>query len=135
MIRTQADLGQAQKYGLVTEYSNYDNVSTYNKDGYSDYSHLIEAYDEAYDIADNKAGEILKNNLQDQTAKSGLALAGWNPKFNDMEAQAVDWWSWGKFRVCQIYLLPKDLTCANQTLRLLIPLRRARLSLALQAPT
>ncbi|CAG7935716.1 unnamed protein product [Penicillium nalgiovense] len=84
----------AQKYGLKTEFSNYDNVSTYNKDGYSDYSHLIGAYDEAYAIANAKAGEILTQNLQDQNAKSGLALAGWTPQAHDMEAQAVDWWSW-----------------------------------------
>jgi polyamine oxidase len=86
----------AQKYGLNTEFSNYENISTYNKDGYSDYSHLISAYDEAYDIANQRAGEILTQNLQDQNAKSGLAIAGWKPKPHDMEAQAVDWWSWGK---------------------------------------
>ncbi|CAG7924131.1 unnamed protein product [Penicillium olsonii] len=84
----------AQKYGLKTHYSNYDNVSTYNKDGYSDYSHLLDLYEDAYDIASQNAGEILTQNLQDQNAKSGLALAGWNPKSTDMEAQAVDWWSW-----------------------------------------
>ncbi|KAJ6079610.1 hypothetical protein N7467_009363 [Penicillium canescens] len=84
----------AQEYGLKTHYSNYDNVSTYNQHGYSDYSDLLDAYDEAYSIASQRAGEILTQNLQDQTAKSGLALAGWNPKPHDMEAQAVDWWSW-----------------------------------------
>ena len=71
-------------------------MSTYNKDGYSDYSHLLDLYEDAYDIASQNAGEILTQNLQDQNAKSGLALAGWNPKSTDMEAQAVDWWSWGK---------------------------------------
>lgn len=81
------------------EYSNYDNVSTYNQDGYVNYSDLFDAFDEAYDIADGKAGEILMQNLQDQTAKSGFALAGWNPKFDNMEAQAVDWWSWGELYI------------------------------------
>ena len=100
----QTDLGQAQKYGLKTEFSNYDNVSTYNKDGYFDYSHLIDAYDEAYEIANAKAGEILTQNLQDQNAKSGLALAGWTPKVHDMEAQAVDWWSWGKLSALRMHL-------------------------------
>ncbi|KAJ5085823.1 hypothetical protein N7532_010594 [Penicillium argentinense] len=84
----------AQKYNLKTHYSNYDNISTYNDKGYSDYSHLLDAYDKAYDIANKKAGEILTQNLQDQTAQSGLALAGWNPGKHDMEAQAVDWWKW-----------------------------------------
>ncbi|KAJ5795425.1 uncharacterized protein N7518_003965 [Penicillium psychrosexuale] len=86
--------GLAKKYGLTTEWANYDNVSTYNKDGYSDYSDLIDAYDDAYDIANQRAGEILTQNLQDQNVKTGMALAGWNPKVHDMEAQAADWWSW-----------------------------------------
>ncbi|KAJ6005536.1 hypothetical protein N7451_003480 [Penicillium sp. IBT 35674x] len=84
----------AQKYNLKTHYSDYDNVSTYNENGYSDYSHLLSEYDNAYDIASMKAGEILSRNLQDQTAQSGLALAGWSPGKHDMEAQAVDWWKW-----------------------------------------
>jgi polyamine oxidase len=88
---------KAQKYNLKTHYSNYDNISTYNEHGYSDYSKLLEDYDNAYEIANQKAGEILTQNLQDQTAQSGMALAGWNPKKHDMEAQAVDWWKWGMF--------------------------------------
>ncbi|KAJ5911550.1 uncharacterized protein N7473_000853 [Penicillium subrubescens] len=84
----------AQKYQLKTQYSDYDNISTYNEHGYKDYTHLLSEYDEAYDIANAKAGKILLNNLQDQNAQSGLALGGWNPKKHDMEAQAVDWWKW-----------------------------------------
>lgn len=64
----------------------------------------MDAYDEAYDIANQRAGEILTQNLQDQNAKSGMALAGWSPKAHDMEAQAVDWWSWGKLSVWQMHL-------------------------------
>ncbi|KOC10810.1 polyamine oxidase [Aspergillus flavus AF70] len=84
----------AKEFGLQTTYSNYSNVSTYNQDGYKDYSHLLDECDEAYDIANQAAGKILVENLQDQTAKAGLALAGWKPKSHDMEAQAVDWWTW-----------------------------------------
>ena len=102
--RTRTDLGQAKKYGLTTEWANYDNVSTYNKDGYSDYSDLLDAYDDAYDIANQRAGEILTQNLQDQNVKSGMALAGWNPKVHEMEAQAADWWSWGKLSLLQMQL-------------------------------
>lgn len=76
-------------------YSNYSNVSTYNENGYKDYSYLMDMYDDAYDTAAAQAGMILLDNLQDQTAKTGLALAGWRPKEHDMEAQAVDWWEWG----------------------------------------
>ncbi|KAE8152320.1 hypothetical protein BDV25DRAFT_138010 [Aspergillus avenaceus] len=84
----------AKEFGLQTTYSNYSNVSTYNEHGYKDYSHLLDQFDEAYDIASPAAGQLLVDNLQDQTAKAGLALAGWKPKSHDMEAQAVDWWSW-----------------------------------------
>lgn len=41
---------------------------------------------------------MLKDNLQDQTAKAGLALAGWKPKSDAMEAQAIDWWNWGTLK-------------------------------------
>ncbi|OOF90087.1 hypothetical protein ASPCADRAFT_519449 [Aspergillus carbonarius ITEM 5010] len=84
----------AQVYNLSTVYSNYSNVSTYNENGYKDYSYLMDMYDDAYDTAAAQAGMILLDNLQDQTAKTGLALAGWRPKEHDMEAQAVDWWEW-----------------------------------------
>lgn len=72
-------------------------MSTYNKDGYSDYTHLIDAYDDADEIAGQRAGEMLKDNIQDQTVRTGLALAGWSPKTNDMEALAAEWWQWGKY--------------------------------------
>lgn len=81
---------------MKNHYSNYDNLSTYNKEGFSDYKQLLDDYNDASDIANARAGEILTQNLQDQTARSGLALAGWNPKTHDMESQAVDWWLWGK---------------------------------------
>ncbi|KAJ5581988.1 Flavin amine oxidase [Penicillium sp. DV-2018c] len=84
----------AQKSGLVTQWSNYDNVSSYNKDGSADFTALFDAYEEASEIANQQAGKALVQNIQDSTAKTGLAVAGWNPKFNDMEAQAVDWWEW-----------------------------------------
>ncbi|RAH87337.1 amine oxidase [Aspergillus japonicus CBS 114.51] len=84
----------AQVYNLSTTYSNYSNLSTYNHNGYSDYSYLLDEYDDAYDIANANAGVILTDNLQDSTAQTGLAMAGWRPKVTDMEAQAVDWWSW-----------------------------------------
>ncbi|KAA8642027.1 hypothetical protein EYZ11_006439 [Aspergillus tanneri] len=84
----------AKEFNLATTPSDYDNVSTYNEHGYKDYSHLLAKYDEAADVACQKAGAILKDNLQDQSAEAGLALAGWKPKSDDMEAQAVDWWKW-----------------------------------------
>lgn len=88
----------AKEFNLSTTYSNYSNVSTYNDHGFRDYSHLQGEWDAAYEIASQRAGAMLKDNLQDQTAKTGLALAGWKPKSDAMEAQAIDWWNWGTLK-------------------------------------
>ncbi|KAL2830313.1 amine oxidase [Aspergillus cavernicola] len=84
----------AQKYSLQNTYSNYDSILTYNETGYTDYSHILDEYSVARQKASEHAGQILNNNLQDMTARSGLALAGWNPRRDDMAAQAVEWWNW-----------------------------------------
>ncbi|KAL3477222.1 hypothetical protein BJX99DRAFT_257699 [Aspergillus californicus] len=84
----------AKKYALKNTYSNYDSLLTYNETGYTNYSHLLDAYSEASGIASDHAGRILNNNLQDMTARSGLSLAGWKPRRDDMAAQAVEWWNW-----------------------------------------
>jgi polyamine oxidase len=87
---------QAKKYGLQNTFSNYSSILTYNETGPADYIDLLDTCSEAYSKAAAKAGRLLAENLQDQTARAGLALAGWNPKHSDMAAQAVEWWSWGK---------------------------------------
>ncbi|TPR06712.1 LysM domain family protein [Aspergillus niger] len=84
----------AKKYRLKNTYSNYSSIRTYNETGYTDYRYLLDEYAQAYHIAARDAGRILTQNLQDQTARTGLALAGWRPRKNDMAAQAVEWWSW-----------------------------------------
>ncbi|BCR88847.1 putative flavin containing polyamine oxidase [Aspergillus chevalieri] len=84
----------AKKYNLKNHYSNYSSILTYNETGYTDYSDLLDAYDEASTEAGENAGRILTENLQDQTARTGLAVAGWRPRKDDMAAQAVEWWSW-----------------------------------------
>lgn len=86
----------AEKYGLKNTYSNYSSILTYNETGYVDYSELLDEYAEANDKMAATAGRLLVTNAQDQTARAGLALAGWNPKHSDMARQAVEWWSWGK---------------------------------------
>lgn len=43
-----------------------------------------------------EAGRLLAENLQDQSVRSGLALAGWRPRHGDMAAQAIEFWSWGE---------------------------------------
>ncbi|KAK1139794.1 hypothetical protein N8T08_011191 [Aspergillus melleus] len=84
----------AQKHKLKNMYSNYDNIRTYDETGYTDYRDKLAGYTQASEIASKEAGRILSENLQDQTARSGLALAGWRPRKDDMKAQAVEWWNW-----------------------------------------
>ncbi|PYI08389.1 polyamine oxidase [Aspergillus sclerotiicarbonarius CBS 121057] len=84
----------AKKYEVQNTYSNYSSIRTYNETGYTDFRPLLDVYAQAYQIAARDAGRILTQNLQDQTARTGLALAGWRPRKNDMAAQAVEWWSW-----------------------------------------
>ena len=87
---------QSKKYGLKNFYSNYSSILTYNETGYTDYSDVLDEYDTHSEEATQQAGVLLKDNLQDQTARSGYALAGWRPRKDDMKAQAVEWWNWGE---------------------------------------
>lgn len=86
----------ARKYHLQNTYSNYSSILTYNETGYTDYRHLLDLYSNISTTAGEEAGRILTENLQDQTARTGLAVAGWRPRKDDMAAQAVEWWSWGR---------------------------------------
>jgi polyamine oxidase len=86
---------QAKKHNLTNTPSNYDSILTYNETGYADYTSTLAEYALAREKASLHAGRILNSNLQDMTARSGLALAGWRPRRDDMVAQAVEWWNWG----------------------------------------
>lgn len=87
----------AKKWNLKNTYSNYSSILTYDETGYNDYASLLDDFENLYEGASEQAGILLKENLQDQTARTGLALAGWRPKIDDMKAQAVEWWEWGKY--------------------------------------
>lgn len=80
---------------MKNEFSNYSSILTYDENGYVDYTRILDEYDEANEIATQEAGVLLMDNLQDQTGRTGYALAGWRPRKNDMKAQAVEWWNWG----------------------------------------
>lgn len=86
----------AKKWGLNNTYSNYSSILTYNETGYTDFSALLDEYETKFETASDLAGTILKENYQDMTVRSGLSLADWKPKRDDMTAQAVEWWEWGK---------------------------------------
>lgn len=97
LLRSTANIDQpqARKHNLTVTCSNYSSIRTYNETGYTDYRHLQREYAEAYRIASREAGRIMTENLQDQTTRTGLALAGWRPRKDDSAAQAVEWWNWG----------------------------------------
>lgn len=82
-----------KKYNISNTYSNYSSILTYDETGANDYSSILDTWDEAYEVAEDNAGTSLSENLQDFSARTGLSMAAWKPK-KDMQAQAVEWWSW-----------------------------------------
>ena len=78
-------------YNLTNTYSNYSSLETFNQDGATDYTDLIDDFENAYSTVEEQAGYILTQNLQDMSFRSALSLAGWKPG-NDPEAQTVEWW-------------------------------------------
>ncbi len=67
-------------------------IGTFNETGATDFTSLIDEFEEAYSIVERDAGNILRDNLQDRSIRAGLSLAGWKPR-KDVQAQAVEWWS------------------------------------------
>ncbi|KAH7034222.1 hypothetical protein B0J12DRAFT_703604 [Macrophomina phaseolina] len=82
-----------KKYNVANTYSNYSSILTYNETGAVDYTHLLDEFEDAYAVAEQNAGYIVTENLQDMSTRAGFSLAGWKPKKN-MAAQAVEWWEW-----------------------------------------
>ncbi|KAE8400591.1 amine oxidase [Aspergillus pseudonomiae] len=85
---------QANKHRLKNTPDNFSSVLTYDETGYSDYQDLLDAISDVKDVAYRNAGQMLLDNIQDHNARTGFALAGWNPQRSDMKAQAVEWWNW-----------------------------------------
>ncbi|KAB2579355.1 Polyamine oxidase [Lasiodiplodia theobromae] len=82
-----------KKYNVTNTYSNYSSILTYNETGAVDFTYLLDEFEDAYAIAEQNAGYIVTENLQDTSTRVGFSLAGWKPKKN-MAAQAVEWWEW-----------------------------------------
>lgn len=79
------------KYRLLNTFSNYSSIQTFNGSGLADFSQLLADYQTAYTKVEQDAGTLVSNNMQDRSMRSGLSIAGWNPK-KDMNAQAAEWW-------------------------------------------
>ncbi|KAL8834954.1 MAG: hypothetical protein Q9170_003531 [Blastenia crenularia] len=82
---------QAKKYNLTNTYSDYASIITFNETGAVNFTTLLDDYEDAYSTLEQDAGNLLTQNLQDRSVRSGLSLAGWKPG-KDAAAQAVEWW-------------------------------------------
>jgi polyamine oxidase len=72
---------------------------TYDETGHNDYQEVLAVFKDVKNAAYRDAGQMLIDNVQDGNARTGFAMAGWNPRRNDMKAQAVEWWNWGTIRI------------------------------------
>ncbi|UPK89086.1 hypothetical protein LCI18_000021 [Fusarium solani-melongenae] len=82
----------AQKHKIKNVYTNNTEILTHDENGFTDYTDLIDLFDEKWEVASQDAGYILTENLQDTSARAGLSLAGWKP--TDMKMAAIDWYKW-----------------------------------------
>ena len=80
---------------MTNTYSNYSDILTYDETGSTDYTDLLDDFEDAYGTLEQDAGYILSENLQDRSTRTGLSLAAWKPK--SVKAQAVEWWQWGMY--------------------------------------
>ncbi|KAI1114616.1 amine oxidase [Nemania sp. NC0429] len=83
----------AKKHAVQNTYSDYDSILTFDEQGAADFGSLFDEMDAAYTIAEQDAGYVLTENLQDTSIRAAFSVAGWKPK-KDMHAQAIEWWTW-----------------------------------------
>lgn len=83
----------AKKHAVQNTYSDYDSILTFDEEGAADFGPLFDEMDAAYTIAEQDAGYVLTENLQDTSMRAAFSVAGWKPK-KDMHAQAIEWWTW-----------------------------------------
>jgi polyamine oxidase len=82
----------AKQVNLTNTYSNFSSILTYDQTGANDFSDLLDAYEERYAVAEQNAGTILTQNLQDRSIRAGFMQSGW--RANDAHRKAVEWWEW-----------------------------------------
>lgn len=76
---------------MSSTYSNESSITTYDETGAVDYSNILDEYDEYESIAEQNAGRILTENLQDKSQRAGYSQSGWKPGL-DPKRKAVEWW-------------------------------------------
>ncbi|CAF1235609.1 unnamed protein product [Rotaria sordida] len=67
----------AKKYNLLNVASNYDDLSTYDENGYTDYRDVQKRYDDIFTKVLEDAGTRLKRNLADLSFDQGQLLNAW----------------------------------------------------------
>ena len=72
-------------------YSDYSSIQTFNETGATDFTDLLDDFEDSYATFEQDAGYILTQNLQDRSARTGFNLADWKPKKNPAK-QAAEWW-------------------------------------------
>ncbi|KAI9733650.1 MAG: hypothetical protein M1834_003252 [Cirrosporium novae-zelandiae] len=86
-----SDFGQ--KYNIINTYSDYSSITTYDETESTDYTSLLDEYEDFYTIIEQVSSIILSDNLQDTSTRAGLGKAGWKPQ-QDHHMQAIEWWAW-----------------------------------------
>lgn len=81
----------SKQSNLSSTYSNLSNIATYDETGASDYSDIFDEWDEMSVVAEQAAGTILTENLQDVSQRAMYSLSGWKSK-RDPKREAVEWW-------------------------------------------
>ncbi|KJY02323.1 hypothetical protein TI39_contig66g00008 [Zymoseptoria brevis] len=79
--RVELGASWLQRHNVTTVLPDYENYLTYNETGEIEID-LWDAYDEANKVATAEAGRLLTDNVQNQSTRAGLALAGWNPEID-----------------------------------------------------
>ncbi|USW54238.1 Putative flavin amine oxidase, FAD/NAD(P)-binding domain superfamily [Septoria linicola] len=80
-----------EKYNINLVSPDYETHLTFNETGPITIDDLWDAYDEVSEEAIAEAGRLLTENVQDESTRTGLALAGWKPEIDDMAAALVEW--------------------------------------------
>ncbi|KAF1936938.1 polyamine oxidase [Clathrospora elynae] len=82
----------SKQVNLSAPNSDYTSIATYNETGAVDYTDLYDEFNRYYNIAEQNAGTILSQNLQDRTFRAGMWQAGWRPK--DAAHKALEYFMW-----------------------------------------
>jgi polyamine oxidase len=82
----------SKQVNLSSPNSDLSSIMTFDETGANNFTDILDEFEEHYAIAEQYAGTILSENLQDRSTRAGLRQSGWRPK--DAHRKAVEWWLW-----------------------------------------